>query len=112
MKTRTREQRLGIQTEKHTDHRAYFTELSNALGIKWPDDEKTFMRRTVETWSKLYDEDKYLNNVALQEFDNHYPLHCLLFGKYGWSMSDTVSCLKTVIINKIHEYRKENQNAL
>jgi len=95
--------------ERKKEHREKFTKLAEKLRIKWPDEAKTFMQRTLQQWSELYEKDEHLNNVPLSEFDLRYGAHLIVAGGAGlrgWSLSDTTCVLKTVIINKILENKK------
>ena len=95
--------------ERKKEHREKFTKLAEKLRIKWPDEAKTFMQRTLQQWSELYEKDEHLNNVPLSEFDLRYGYHSIAAsraGLRGWCLSYTTCVLKTVIINKIRKEKK------
>jgi hypothetical protein len=101
----SREEKLGITADRFKDHTGYYTQLAEAMGIKWDDTSEKFMGRTLEYWVAKYAEDEYLNNHPLVLFDYKHPFWRDVAHNQGilWAMCDTVCCLKTVIKNKVKE---------
>ena len=92
----------NITADRFTDHHEYYIQLASALGIGWNGEE--FMGHDKEYWKRLFDEDEHLNNHPLSYFDACYGYHRLAAArcKIPWSLSNTVCCLKAVIINHIN----------
>jgi hypothetical protein len=99
----TWEKENNITADRFKDHHGYYLQLSKAMGIGWNDKDRLFVRHTVEYWKRKYAEDKHLNNHPLYYFDICNGYHQIVAARKGipWSKSNTVCCLKAVIIEKV-----------
>lgn len=92
----------NITADRFKEHHKYYCQLAHVMGIDWPKDKDKFMGHNINYWIKLYKKDEHLNNHPLYFFDN---LHYLRVNekRIPWSMSDTVCCLKNIIIKRVLE---------